>query len=227
MSELSENRQERLERATSERLGSLRDTPIDAAAFLKRLENEIPPKSLPARRFPLKWLSRSRAIAASLVAMALIAALVMNSSSGLLLASAERLAQVHQEVLTAEDDHVIRVDSTAAANAAMTAKWPGAPLLPDVPNDPVLYCCLHTIASKKIACVVLKHDDVPVTLAVAAASDVRVPEGDTFDANGVSYRIQAYQGINMVMTERDGRWICLMSKLPLDRMKSIVTSLRF
>lgn len=222
-----DQRQERLERATSKRLASLRDGPVDAAAFLKAVEDQIPRKSLPSRRFAPKWFSPARAVAASLVVMALIAALMMNSSSGVVLASAERLAHVHQEVLTAEEGHLIRVDSTAAAKAAMAAEWPGLPSLPDVPNDPIVYCCLHTLASKKIACVVLKHEDVPVTLAVAAASDVKVPEGQTFDVNGISYRVQAYDGINMVMTERDGRWICLMSKLPLDRVKFIATSLRF
>ncbi len=144
-----------------------------------------------------------------------------------MLASAERLARVHQEVLMAGGTHVTPVNSIAAANAVLSAEWRGAPSIPDLPKDHVTSCCVHRMAQKKMACVAFECDGVPVTMAVAAADDVNLPAGPTLNLGGVTYHVQSHAGINMVMNVRGGRWVCLMAKLPVDRLAELASTLRF
>lgn len=213
--------------ATSRRLAKLRTAPVDTSRLLHAVEAQIPRASARPPRFRLAWLSPLRATAASLLILGLIAALVISSSSGPVLASAERLAHVHQEVLAAEGSHLTPVGSIAAANAALAAEWPGAPSIPALPEDHVMSCCIHRMGQKKMVCVAFESDGVPVTMAVASAADVQLPAGQTLNIGGVNYHIQSHKGINMVMTERGGRWVCLMGKLPLNRLADMAGTLRF
>jgi hypothetical protein len=217
-----------LDNATSKRLAKLRTAPVDTSQFLKAVETQIPRTHAHPRHLLLTWLTPLRAAAASLLVLGLIATLVISSSSGPVLASAERLAEIHDEVLTAAGgNHVTRVDSIDAANAALAAEWPGAPLIPKLSEGQVTSCCIHTMGRKKTACVAFEFDGVPVTMAVAEGSAVKLPVGETLDIGGVIYHVQSHGGINMVMTERGGRWVCLMGKLPVSRLAELAGTLRF
>lgn len=220
-------RRERLEEATSRRLAQLRDVPVDTDRLLRMIEAEIPRESAAPRRKWLTWLSPIRAAAASLLVFTLIAALVISSSSGPVLASADQLAQIHQEVLAADGSHVRPVTSIADANAGFSAEWPGAPMVPELPNKHARSCCIHRMGQKRMACVMFEVDGVPVTMAVAAAADVKLPAGETRDIGGVTYHVQSHEGINMIMTERGGRWVCLMGEVPINRLVELAPSLRF
>lgn len=213
--------------ATSKRLARLRDAPVDTSRLLRRVEAQIPREHPVPSRLRMHWLSPLRAVAASLIVLCLMAALVVNLSSGPALASAERLAHVHQEVLNAEGDHLTPVDSTDAANAALAAEWHDAPAIPALPEDPVMTCCIHRMGQKKIACVAFESNGVPVTMAVANAADVKVPTAETLTIGGTIYHVQSHAGVNMVMIERGGRWVCLMGELPLDRLAALANTLRF
>jgi hypothetical protein len=88
-------------------------------------------------------------------------------------------------------------------------------------------CCIHMMGRKKIACAAFQTDGLTVTMAVAEAADVKLPACQTLAIGGVIYHIQSHGGINMVMTEGDGRWVCLMGKLPVARLAERASSLRF
>jgi hypothetical protein len=223
----SDKKRQQLDEATSRRLAKLRTAPVDTSGLLKAVEAQIPRSKAHPRRLKLTWLSPMRAAAASLLVLGLIVALVINSSSGPVLASAERLAHIHEEVLAAGGNHVTPVDSIGAANVALAAKWPGAPSVPELPRDHVMSCCIHTMGRKKIVCVAFQTDGVPITMAVAQAADVKLPASETLSIGGVTYYVQSRGGINMVMTERGGRWVCLMGKLPVNRLAELASSLRF
>lgn len=220
---------ERLDEATSRRLAKLRTVPFDTSKLRQAVEAEVPPHPQPAARperrrlFSLKPM---RAAAASLLVLGLIIALVISSSSGPVLASAERLARIHDEASSGAG-HSTPVDSFDSAKAALAAKWPGGPTVPELPRDEVMSCCIHMMGRKKTACVCFRADGVPVTLAVAVAADVKLPASETLTAGGITYHVQSHAGINMVMTERDGRWVCLMARLPLRRLAELAGTLRF
>ena len=222
----SNPRRVRLDEATSGRLAKLRTAPVDTSQFLKAVEAQIPRRQAQSRSLKL-WLSPMRAVAASLLVFGLIIALVIHSSGGPVLASAESLARIHDEVLHRAGSHVTPVDSISAANAALAAKCPGLPPVPELAKSPVMSCCVHELGRKKIACVAIQVDSVPVSMAVADAADVKMPPCETVTIGGVAYHVQSHEGINMVMTERDGRWVCLMGKVPVNRLAELAITLRF
>ena len=88
-------------------------------------------------------------------------------------------------------------------------------------------CCMRTVKNKKVACVLLQGEGEPVSMTVAKASDVRIPDCPMVTRGGIDYHVQSTGSLNMVMTERDGRWVCLISKLPATRLMELASSLQF
>jgi hypothetical protein len=222
----SNSARERRDQATARRLAKLRALPVDTSALAKAVEAQVPRPAQKQRRPAFLWIRPMRAVAASVLVVGLIAALIISSSGGPVLASAERMAQIHQDVFSGAS-HPTQVDSIGAANAILASKWPGAPALPEPPKDHVMSCCVHEVGRKKMACVSFQADGVLVSMAVADATEVRMPATETMTVAGVKYHVQSHEGINMVMTERNGRWVCLMGKLPTNRLVELASALRF
>lgn len=219
-------RRTRLDEATSRRLAKLRATPFDTSELLKSVEAQMPDSNGRPRRLIITWLRSVRPVAASLLVLGLIVATVINSLSGPVQASAERLAHVHEEVLVAEGSHVTPVGSIGAANIALAAEWPGAPSIPELPEDHVVSCCIHTMGRTKMVCVAFQTDGVPITMAVAQEADVKLPVSKTLSISGITYHVQSRGEINMVMVQRSGRWICLIGRLSVNRLAELSSTLR-
>src|SRR6185437_14931073 len=122
---------------------------------------------------------------------------------------------------------VMQVNSIDAANRMLNQQSPGAPSLPNVPDSHVMACCMKSIHNKKMACVLLKNAGVPVTLAVASATDMKLPAAPVQTRNGVEYRVQHVGNLNMVMTERNGRWLCLIGQVSAERLMEMATQIQF
>jgi hypothetical protein len=186
--------------------------------------------ALPAARsgaLKLTWTRQLRAIAASVLIFGLITALVIHSSSGPVLASAAQLARIHEEVLQGAGVHVTQVDSVNAANVTLATNHPGLPAIPDLPQDHVMSCCVHTIGRKQLACLSVQVDGILVSIAVADAANVKMPPCPAVTISGIEYHVQSQGDINMAMTERDGRWVCVMGRLPTNRLAELASTLRF
>lgn len=223
----SNERQTRLDEATSRRLAKLRTVPMNTSGLLRAVEAAIPRPKAQSRRLVLTWLKSRPGLAASLLLTGLIIALVIHSSAGPVLASADNLARIHEEVLHAHGSDHTPVNSIDAANALLAAKCPGLPPIPGLPKVPVMSCCVHELGRKKVGCVSVQVDEVPVSIAVAEASDVKIPPCESLTIDGIAYHVQSKGDINMVMTERNGRWVCVMGKLPTSRVAELANSLRF
>ena len=215
-----------LDRAVSARLGKLRTTPVDLSNLEKAIKAQIPPVDRQSR-WPVMPLRPLRAIAASLVLVsAIAAAILLNASSGPALAEATQMAQVHQEIVSGKIP-VMQVSSIDAANRMLNQQSPGAPALPNVPDSHVMACCMKSVHNKKMACVLLKNEGVPVTLAVASASDMKLPSAPVQTRNGVAYRVQHVGNLSMVMTDRNGKWLCLIGQVDAARLMDIATQVQF
>ena len=214
-----------LDRAVARRLAKLRTMPVDTSRLDAAVRAQIP---RPGRERPTRigWFRPLRAIAASITLLAILAAVLLSTSGGPALASPAQMARFHQSLVSGEVP-VTRVSSIEAANKVLTAKWPQSPQLPDVPQDHVMACCMKSVKDKRLACVLLKRDGVPVTMTVANASDMKLPKSPTVRHGGVTYHVQSFEQVNMVMTERDGRWVCLISELPAERLMEIAQKLQF
>jgi hypothetical protein len=216
------SKREHLDEATSRRLAKLRAVQIDTSGISKAIDKHISSQHSLERR----WFSPVRAAAASFMVLALITVAIITASGGPQLVSADQLAHTYEEVLVAGGNHVTKVESIEAANAALAARWPGAPKLPELGENDVMSCCIHPIGRKKMICVAFQTDGVPVTMAVANASDVRVPVSKTMTLAGTTYHVQSHGNLNMVMTTRDTRWVCLMGELPPARLAELGSSMR-
>ena len=138
------------------------------------------------------------------------------------------MAQVHEDMVAGRID-VMHVDSIESANRMLSSEHPDAPSLPEVPDSHVMACCMKSVAHKRVACVLLKGENggEPVTMTVAKASDMGLPNSPTVDRNGVTYHVQDFRGLSMVMTERHERWVCLIGRVPAERLMDLAAKLEF
>ncbi len=211
----------KFDEAVAKRLHRLGTMPVDTSGLESRLRAEIPRHT--QRRL---WLRPMRAVAASIALLAVITALFLSTSGGPVLASPSQMVQMHRELVSGHTG-IMQVNSIDAANTALSKEWPDSPGIPGIPPEHVMACCMKSVKSKKVACVLLRDENVPVTMTVANASDMRLPTSPTIQRDGVTYHVQSEGSLNMVMTERHGRWICLIGELPPERLVDLAPKLRF
>jgi len=214
-----------MDRAVARRLAKLRTMPVDTTRLEKSLRAHLPHPAAKRLLMP-RWIRPIRAVAASVVIFIITAAVLLNTSGGPVLASTLQMAQLHEEMVSGKME-AVRVSSIAEANRALLAQWQQSPALPAVPEDHVMACCMKSVKNKKVACVLLQDGNVPLTMTVANAADMQLPASPTMTNGGVTYHIQSVGKLNMVMTERDGRWICLTSELPAGRLMEFAGKLQF
>ena len=223
-----------VDRAVAQRLAKLRDLPADVSSLDAKLRSHVghPAETSPGlashnwrwRIVPLRPL---RAIAASLVLLSGIAVLVVLLTSGRgAQAEIAEMARVHEDMVSGKIP-VMQVDSIDAANRMLAGELPGGPALPQVPQSHVMACCMKSVHNKKVACVLLKDENVPVTLAVASAADMKLPTAPVENHNGIEYRVQHIGNLSMVMTQSEGRWLCLIGQLPAERLIDLAVQVRF
>jgi hypothetical protein len=217
---------DRLDLATAQRLSKLRSMPVETARLDAMIESQVPrPAAGPVAAF--LRLRPVRAVAASIAMFGIIGVIAWSLSGGAVLASPDMIAQFHHEMVSGTSP-AMQVDSIADANRMLARQWSDAVQIPQVPSEHVMLCCMHSIKDKRVACVLLKSEgNVRVTLAVAKAMDMRLPESEVIVRNGAKYHLQSSKELNMVMTERDGRWICLIAALSSDRLIEIAGSIQF
>lgn len=213
---------QRLDAATGHRLARLRTMPVDTSRLERRLLAEIPRPTGP-RRSRLIWLRPVRAVAALALVAGLIGAILWGTSGGPALASPSQMAQMHYDLVSGRTP-AMQVSSIEAANRMLGG---GSPEIPDVPAEHVMTCCMKSIKDKKVACVLLKDEGAAITMTVANAVDMKLPDSPTVRREGVTYHVQSSGNVQMVMTEHHGRWICLIAELPAERLMALAAKLRF
>ena len=221
-----EHRLSELDEATAKRLARLAAMPVDTSRLDAGIRASVPLR----RRQPIfrRLMRPMTAVAASLTLVAIIAAAVLTSSSGEVLASPAQMAQVHMD-LVANRLPVTRVSSIEEASAALSrsSSQQSVPL-PQPPQEHVMACCMKSIRNKQIACVLLQDDTgTPITMTVARNTDMRAPHGVTVIKDGVTYHVHELAPLNMVMTERSGRWVCLIAQLPQEKLIDLGSRLKF
>lgn len=213
-----------LDEATASRLAKLGNLLVDTSHLDRLIQARIP---RPAAIRPVLWLGPQRiAIAACLMAAIGFAALLIGTSGGPVMASTAEMAQLHDDLVSGRIP-TTQVNSVQAANGALAAQWAQSPQVPNIPQDHVMACCMRSMKNKKMACVLFKGEGEPVTMTVANASDMQMPASSTSVRNGIEYQVQSIGTLNMVMTQRNGRLICLIAKLPIDRLIDLSAGLEF
>jgi hypothetical protein len=224
-----EYRDEAWDRAVAARLSKLRTMPIDTSRVERALRAQIgvAEHASDRKRIHIWRLGPFRTLAASVALIgAVVTVLMLSTSSGPALASPAQMASMHEELVSGQM-LAVRVDSIEAANKVLSDEWPQSPGLPGVPKDHVMACCMKSFNGKKLACVLIKSDGVPVSLMVAHSADLRVPGSPLHERDGVRYHVQSSGKLQMVMTDRQGRLVCLIAELPAERLMDIAKGLSF
>jgi hypothetical protein len=214
-----------LDRATAMRLSRLRTLPVDTSRLDKLVKDQLPSQEKNTRLF-LGSFRPLRTVAAGLILFATIAGILLSSSGGQALASPTQMAQMHEDIVAGRTP-VMKVDSIAAANRALAEQSPQSPTLPGLPPDHVMACCMRSVQNKRVACVLLQNQGTPVTMTVANAADMKLPAAPTATRDGITYRVQTAGKLNMVMTERGGRWVCLIGEPSADKLMDLAAKLQF
>ena len=218
-----------LDQATRARLGRLGATPVDTTRLDAGLRSQIPRNG---RQAAWRRLLRPvTAVAASLTIVAVIVAAILATSGGEAVASPAQMAQVHRDIL-ANRIAVTKVDSIEEAGRVLSradSKSPSLPQPPDsAPEAHVMACCMKSIQNKNVACVLLQSaGGTPITMSVARSGDMRPSPGAGVRRGDVTYQTHSVGPLNMVMTERNGRMVCLMAELPSDQLIDLASRLRF
>jgi hypothetical protein len=209
--------------ATAQRLAKLGAMPVDTGRLDSFLTAHIPRTSYRSNL----WIRPMRlAIAAcAMLVIGLVAVLILSNAQPVM-ADTQEMARFHEDLISGRVQ-AMHVESIDAANKALAQQWANSPQMPNVPNDHVMACCMRSVKNKKMACVLLQGSGEPVTMTVANASDVQFPAYPPITRNGMEFHVRASGALNMVMTLRDGKWVCLISKLPAQRLMDIAQSLQF
>jgi hypothetical protein len=220
----SEEKYRELDEALSRRLAKLGGMPVDTTWLDAALRAEIPRKR---GRMLYRLMRPATAVAASLTLLAILAAVLLSNSGGEVMASPAQMAQVHNDIV-ANRVPVTRVSSIEEAGRALSQLWSQSPQLPQPPQEHVMACCMKSIHDKRMACVLLQDQaGTPITMSVARSEDLRAPRGPTVVRNGVTYHVHDMAPLNMVMTERAGRWVCLIAQLPQEKLIDLAANLKF
>jgi hypothetical protein len=140
-------------------------------------------------------------------------------------ASSLQMAQMHQDIVAGRIPtmHASSIDEANQAIAAMAGNFPR---LPEAPAAQTMACCMRSVGKKKVACVLLDSGHTPVTMAVASSADVESPGTPVTVRGGVSYHVQTVGDLNMVMTERDSRWICFVGAMPVEKLMDLAAGVK-
>jgi hypothetical protein len=181
-----------LDLAAARRLRRLADAPVDLASLESCIGAAIPrPGEMNRRKlFPRPYL----AAAASVGVIVLVTAAVMLSAPRPVVASTEMLTDLYAHT------DAMMVDPATASQ---------------------MPCCVRKVEGRNVTCVSLDVAGKRVMMTVGEGKHFKVPDSAGRKVvGGVEYRFQSSGSINMVMTVRDGAWICLMGEPSVDELIS-------
>ena len=135
-------------------------------------------------------------------------------------ASAMVLSQAHAENIRGETE-AVPVTSMAEAHRVMSAKWNRCPHLTEPARGRVVSCHIHFVNGKRLLCVRLSVDGIPVTLAVGRTSDFRLPNVSPTPCRNQLCFVQNSGDTNIVTTDGDGLWLSAIGHASTDSLVEI------
>ncbi|GAB4108238.1 MAG: hypothetical protein Kow00105_14680 [Phycisphaeraceae bacterium] len=226
---------EELDAATAKRLAKLARSAPDVSALKQKLDAALDEaqhasdvgRSHPPRAYPFHRYLKPIASLAAVLALTITALLLVNLNSPSATAAAIDLVQLHRD-LAAGRIAMVPVQSADQANRWIASQRADAPALPKSINaDSVRSCCLADVHGKLVAVALIRHDQADVTLVVADAPGFAVPMGKTYQLHNRTLHAHEIDGINMVMTSRDNRWLCVMGDLDQDSLADLAAQIEF
>ena len=217
---------DRLDAALAKRLAQLAGTPVDTTRLQRRLREAMRNEGAPRAALPLRrWWRPLSSVAAALVAVGVIGWLLVAGSSPAVAAPNE-LFRLHQGLVDGEV-HAELVSGVDEANRQIAAQWAQAPRIPRPNRGSIKSCCLHRVQDVRVACVLMEYAGQPVTLVVAPGKQLCSAKGLTITRAGRQFIAHKQDGLQMVMTHHDDRWLCVMGELPTEQLVDLAEGIVF
>jgi hypothetical protein len=220
-----------MDTATQARLRQLRSMPLALGALREGLAQQIARQEEPAAVrvwHRALWQRPLVRIAAAILLLAgplTIAALIVMPRDAV--ASPEQFASLHQR-MQSPAARLTPVADMDSAERAIRAKWSGAPDMPrGMACGRMMTCCIHDLAGKQAAVVMLRSGEHPVTMAVVDASQVSIPRRGLVTYNGRDYYAGKARGVRMIMFERAGKSVCIMGDAPQEELLQLADAAKF
>lgn len=227
--------EDELDRATRARLARLASMPVDTTNLERRLKAAISAEvgaSAPAPRqhSGFRLWKPVFSLAAALAIAAVILGVIFGTGTTPVIAAPADLAKVH-DAMNMHTSTATVVTSMDEANRVIASQWSDAPSLPtaSLSEEQVRGCCLHDLKGRKVVCVLMRDgDNAPVTMLVARTQDVKCSQsGMAVKRNGRQYMVHDTNGLRMVMTEGNGKFVCLMGNGSVERLLEVAALLSF
>jgi hypothetical protein len=119
------------------------------------------------------------------------------------------------------------VTSVEQANRVLSGQWSDLPQLPTPTSSQLHACCIHDFMDSKVACLILRDGQTPLTMVVGRAREFRPAEGRTVERGGRKFTLHEVNGLRMAMTHQGDRFVCLMGEVSADRLLEIAEGLGF
>lgn len=211
--------QDKADGAFQARLRKLAALPVDTSGLERRLEAVIgvrPTSRGSGVRRPLRaWAA---AAASVMVVAAVMLAVLWPGAT--LHAEPSAMARLHADIV-AGGVPMTRVATVAEAAELIRRDWPDAPSLPVLPVEHDLACCLREFEGRRVVCLMFEDEGVPISVVIASGRSLRQP------APPNAATVHAVGGVNMVMKERDGRFVCVMGEVPASRLLQLIEAFTF
>ena len=225
---MNEHNQKSFDDALSHRLAKLSTMPVDTTRLDRALRAQIgaPNAADTSVGRPTKSWQRSLrplvAVAASLVVIAIVSLALLQNRP----VRADALVQLHNDIVGGKIPSV-QVASIDDVNKAFNAFQCGAPMMTASGDVQPRCCCVGKLGNKKVPCIMLNGDKVPVTMALVDAGDVKLAGATTMTHNGETFHITSHGGMNLVVVERNNHAVCIVGALPTDQLIALADQVKF
>ena len=224
----TEERQERLDRATSQRLAKLSRRPVDLTRLEQRLRDSIKEyqdqqpehASVP----PIRWWRPIMAVAAMVLLVVSISWVVFSAGAAATMASPAGLVKIHNEAAGELTPH-LKASSVDEANRLLAEQAKHFHPLPNLPGE-LKYCCLHDHLGKILTCAIIDVNAQRLTVAVADSSQIKSPTGNSTTLGGKTYYLFTEGGIHLVMTSDASSWLCVMGEATTDQILQVASEIQ-
>lgn len=217
---------ERLDEAVSKRLAKLAGIPVDSTQLRRRLRTQLGLAKPDSRRSAARrWWRPLGTIAAAIVVFGLVGWVFVSGGTPAIAAPSD-LARIYQDVVTGEV-HRHMVTDIDEVNRQIRAQWAQAPQIPRPQSGDINSCCLHQVKGVTVACVMMEYRGEPVTLVVAFGRELSSADGKSIVRGGRTFTAHEQDGLQMVMTHEDQRWLCVMGKLPIEQLIDLAVDIDY
>ena len=221
---------DKLDKATADRLGKLASMPVDMSGLEQNLAGALPPKpstKLATRPSPYAgWLR----VAAVLALMVGIAGASYYAFFGVApqtaVAQTMTVAELHEHLL-ADPQSAYITTTTNQAQRLIDAQLAGDQPLPIIQGTRVESCCLVEGEFPLRAALVIKQPAGNATLIIAQGEDFAMQMHPIDHPSGLQLQGHDHAGMPMVMRNVGDLWMCVMGDLDESELADIAAKVNF